>query len=414
MKFTKKQIIGIISFVIAGILIIGGLYVLSNKSKQMSEGNIPEVIDTSIFVKPNDFYTDFQNELLSSELKDKNYVVSPVSFRNTMLAYAYGSVDETKIEVLRTMGFSTLEEYEKWQTKILSLSENKNTDNSETANTVFDLKILSGIWENTSNQSKVFDKKALDTIHKKYNIPNYKTNAKTVTKEINNYFVSQIEKETFKALNEKHDYTKNEFLFVDTTYLETKWKQPFTCVDAYKADFTTKSGEKIKKDYMRTITSVKYYKDKKTELIVVPMENNINVAFVKGDATNVYEKINNAVEKRMFVILPIVEFSNEIPSSCFENYFKNNGAELLLTEKSDFSTISENSNVKVSNLLQKTEFTMNEAGVGVGKPSVIIGYNREEAKEIKKFYANSSFNFYVYSIDEKDTKDTLLCGQVCE
>lgn len=117
----KRKIIVCISL---AVLLIAGICIGTMIGPKSIE--LPEVVDLSTAVEPDDFYNEFQLYVNNSELNNGNYIVSPLSFRQSMMTITEKTEGNEQKKLLNKMGFSTIEEYEKWNRELLQFAKDFN------------------------------------------------------------------------------------------------------------------------------------------------------------------------------------------------------------------------------------------------------------------------------------------------
>jgi serpin B len=395
MTQKKHNIIVLISIIVFAIVFILG--VCSCKKQEDTTIELPEVIDMSTAREPDEFYEEFHMFMANSNLKNENFVVSPLSFRTSMITIANGAKGNTQKEVLNAMGFSTIQEYEKWYKEI----------KQET-----DFNLYNPIWNNTSFNNSFFNSDFIDYIKKNYSLTINDSNNNKIGNEINQFFNNNVGKSTSDYIKHNHDFSKTSSVFVNAAQVKSLWKTPFAQVSSYSDNFLTKSGEKVNKEYMKNLSYFNYYKDENTELVSVPLENNVFVAFVTGDISNVYDNIDKSIQQEVILSLPSCSVSTKVDSTLFEEYLKNRGVKSGFNSDSDFSNMT-NKNFTIQNIMQASEITINEIGVNVPSSVISVGSSPIASQNYTAFTIDKSYYFLIYCQTENNSYNTIFFGQVC-
>ena len=94
-------------------------------------------------------FSEFDDDLISyiaPTIDGENYMISPLSFRYAMALATAGATGEAKEELLKAMGFSSLEEYTKWTNEIndivIKFDESLQRDIKAVSSAVDSLRIL--------------------------------------------------------------------------------------------------------------------------------------------------------------------------------------------------------------------------------------------------------------------------------
>lgn len=404
MKQKKNRVIICTVFAIIFVVALVFCTVFNPKTVEM-----PEIVDLSTAREPDDFYKEFHNYVAETDLKDKNFVVSPLVFRTSMTSITEGANGNTQKEILNAMGFSTMEEYEKWYQDFFNIKDDFNK-NIQTEDTFFNLE--NAIFNNKSFNDAFFKTEYIESINKKYNCSMIDTSQDKMGNDINQFLNDNVGKTAATYIKKNHDFTKISSAFVGTTQVKSLWLKPFTYTSSYKGDFLTKSGKTINKDYMKTTSYFNYYKDKNTELVSVPLEGNISVAFVVGDISNVYDNLSKSIQQEVSLTLPLCSISTQADSKLFEGYLENRGVKLGF-KNGDFTNMT-NEDFVIKNLMQSSEININETGVNTESASITVGGGTTASQKYTTFVVDESYYFFVYNTAEDDAYNTILFGQICE
>ena len=116
-------------------------------------------------------FSEFDDDLISyiaPTIDGENYMISPLSFRYAMALATAGATGEAKEELLKAMGFSSLEEYTKWTNEIndiiIKFDESLQRDIRDSKQYGYGekapdraLKVANSIWHNTNKEGKIKD-----------------------------------------------------------------------------------------------------------------------------------------------------------------------------------------------------------------------------------------------------------------
>lgn len=403
------------------VLMLVGMCACSTEQKE--EVKLPDVVEVK---KPNDFYHEFQEYILESDMGNENFVVSPVSFRNSMASTTYGAAGETQKELLSAMGFYGVNEYQTWVNeidkfaKIYTFGEETYNDGSYKDMTLKQAKdgtiysLVNTIWQNDTFSSVLFNEQYKTDMKEKFGIDIHNSAIDTFIPDINEFVSSSTRKLIPEIMDPNTDASNIPAVFLNTLYFKSVWNIPLTYVDSYNDNFRTKKGEMVEKEYMKTMAPFNYYKDKDTELVVLPMQNGVNVAFVKGDIDNVYDKIGQSAIKRVKVSIPRCSIETSVGKEVFENYLESKGVSLAFTSDGDFSTMTNDKRFHLDGIIQKAKIDMNEKGIEAAASSVVIGFGNTSVDDYIELNFDSYYTFFVYTVDDNGNYETMFFGQVCE
>ena len=210
------------------------------------------------------------------------------------------------------------------------------------------------------------------------------------------------------------DVTNIPAVFLNTVYFKANWKIPLTYVESYNGNFRTYKGETVEKEYMKTMASMSYYKDKATELVILPLQDGVNVAFVKGDINNIYDKISQSAYKQVKISIPRCEMETSVDEEIFAGYLENKGVTTAFTSDGDFSTMTNDKRFHLDGIIQKARVDMNEKGVEAVASSVVIGFGNTSVQDCIELNFDSTYRFFIYTVDENNNYETIFFGQVAE
>lgn len=392
-------------------------------SQQKDDTKLPDVVEVKM---PNDFYHEFQEYVLDSDLGAGNFVVSPVSFRSAMASPTYGAAEETQKELVAAMGFYGINEYREWVNKVMQTSivytygQEAYDDGSYKDMSLKQAKdgtiysLVNTIWQNDTFSNSLFNEQYQKDMKEKFDIDVHHSNADSYVADINEFVASNTRKLIPEILSPDMDVSKVPAMFINTIYFKSAWKTPLTYVESYKGDFRTHKGNTVTKEYMKTMDIFPYYKDKSTELVVLPLENGVYAAFVKGDIDNIYDKITQSAVKRIKVSIPRCEMETSVDQKIFDDYLKNRGVKLAFTPDGNFSTMTNDKRFHLDSVIQKAKIDINEKGIEAAASSVVIGFGNTSVQDYIELNFDSTYTFFVYTVDEHHNYETLFFGKVCE
>ena len=158
-----------------------------------------------------------------------------------------------------------------------------------------------------------------------------------------------------------------------------------------------------------------YYEDEDTKIVVLPLAGDIEVAFVLGDTKNIYQNLNETSQQKVKVYIPKFEIETDLKNSELVRYLKEKGVECAFdSAQADFSAMSKDEDMYISNIMQKTKIKVDEDGLeAAAVTSVILMGNTAVQPEpkISEFNANEPFSFFIYS-KNNNNYETLFFGKL--
>ena len=417
---TNRVIKKVVCGCMALLMLIG---MCACSTEQTEETKLPDVVEIR---KPNDFYHEFQEYILDSDLGNGNFVISPVSFRSAMLSPTYGASGDTQKELVSALGFYGINEYGEWLNEInefaniYTYGQEAYDDGSYKDMTLKQAKdgsvysIVNAIWQNDTFSSILFSEQYKKDILEKFNINIHNSASDVFITDINEYVSSNTRKLIPEIMDPNTDVTNIPAVFLNTVYFKANWKIPLTYVESYNGNFRTYKGETVEKEYMKTMASMSYYKDKATELVILPLQDGVNVAFVKGDINNIYDKISQSAYKQVKISIPRCEMETSVDEEIFAGYLENKGVTTAFTSDGDFSTMTNDKRFHLDGIIQKARVDMNEKGVEAVASSVVIGFGNTSVQDCIELNFDSTYRFFIYTVDENNNYETIFFGQVAE
>ena len=377
----------------------------------------------------SDFNLSLMKHLDSRIPTGENYMVSPLSLRYALALATIGADGETQDGLLKATGFKTIDEYVSWCNSInemvkqfdktlqLDVDEFNKTVGKYNENAIppsRKLLVANSIWHN-KEYGKLKDE--------------YLNNTKNLFgAEANNLPISEFKPKINKWVSEKTNNLIPELLtsdpdndlntiLINTLYLKSAWSKSFYEHQTKELDFTTYDNKKVKKEFMNQVDSFKYYEDKDLQVVILPLDGNINVAFAIGDTKNLAKALETANFEMVNVTIPKFEIETTLQGDIICDYMKENGAELAFskTGNADFSPMIEDFEIYIADIIQKTKIKVDEEGLEAAAVTAIMMDNATSISPSKPqpkiFKADKPFSFYIYSNDELP-KELLFYGEM--
>ena len=436
----KKRIISAILSILAVTCIISGCgytetqgntQVVSQKDGiSIPDENTTDATNTPISEIPEvDINMDFNSSLIDFIEKygfaDKNYMISPSSFRAALALAVSGADNGTKDELLKAMGFNSMDEMISWYKGVTASVDSYNDwlktaqdefneyrdyygDDAQSPDGAFDLE--NSIWRNTKSSGEL-SKKYMEYVKETFGATAENVSEKKITDTVNSW-INENTNGLIPSIS--NDLSYADLILVNTLYLRTSWVNDFFEPATQEDDFKTLSGETVKKDFMSQQDKFRYYEDENGKFVVLPMNGGINAVFILGEVDDVASKIANASVEEVAVKLPKFESETSFSENQLIDFCVARGAEQAFTQDADFSLMSDEMQLFISDIIQKTKIKVDEKGIEAAAATAVImteGCALEEP-EVKEFIADQPFKYMI--LTDSETPELLFYGQLVE
>ena len=417
----------LISVILSATLVAGTIMGCGTQAPQEQPSSDSSVADNSksqeTTITPN---PDFNKSLIEfveqNGFSQENYMVSPTSFRAALALAASGADNETKDQILAAMGFSSMEEVNAWYNSVNSsidnfdsllkeakkdFKENKEWYGDDAKEPDGAFQMANSIWSNTDASGKL-SKDYIKYIQKNYDAEAENVDSSHITDKVNSWINNKTKGLIPEISGNMSDVA---VVLVNTVYLRTSWLESFSDYFTTQDDFTTIDGSTVKKDFMQQTKSYRYYEDEKGKFVVLPMNGGINAVFILGEVDDIMGKLEDATYEEVDVKLPKFEIESSFSNNELIDYMVSQGATLPFTEDADFSVMSKDMSLVISDIIQKTKIKVDEDGIeAAAATAIMMKESAMEITEIKEFHADQPFKFMI--LTDSDTPEPLFCGQL--
>ncbi len=413
---------------ILGISLITSYLTGCEQSKAQGENLVISDNETNITSFSNSSLSEFDSALISfmedSGYQNKNYMISPTSFRAAIALAVAGADTETKDQLLNALGFKSIEELNTWYTSVSSsisifdemlkqsqkeFESNKEyyDDNAKAPDGAF--KMENSIWRNTSSNGSL-SKKYIEYVESLYDAKASNVDIDKITDTVNNW-ISQSTNGLIQQISSDLSYA--DLILVNTLYLRSSWIQRFYENATTEGNFTTANGTVVTKDFMHNEENYAYYEDESGKFVVLPMNGGINAVFILGDVDDIMNKLNNASFETVNIALPKFEIESSFSQNELVDFMMSRGAELPFTADADFSIMCEDASMYITDIIQKTKIKVDEDGIeAAAATAVIMTESAMEITETKDFTADEPFKYMITT--SGDNPELLFYGQLVE
>ncbi len=380
-------------------------------------------------------FTQFDSALIAfledEGLADKNYMVSPTSFRAALALATAGADGETKAQLLRAAGFASMDEVNGWygtlQERVDAFAEelrkaqeaferNRNLYRGSESGPDRAFRIANSVWHN-ADKPGTMSPAYIDYVKEHFSAAAADLPAAQLTDQVNRWVNHETNGLIPRIAN---DLSRADAVLVNALYLRTSWLSEFSEQATAPGDFTTVRGSVVQKDFMCRQDRFSYYEDEDCQLLVMPMAGGIQAAFVLGDASGLADKLGKASSEEVIVRLPRFEIETSLEDGELIRFLRSRGAELPFSSVSgvpDFSLMSEDSEWYISDIIQKSRIKTDEDGIEAAAVTA-IAMNATTAFQPdpprpKEFIADRPFTFCLYN-GGGESAELLFFGQLVE
>ncbi len=359
-----------------------------------------------------------------------NYMASPLSFRYALGLLLAGASGETKAELLKALGVSSEEEWTRtcllFNAFVESYQASLEADIEEFQKMVKEgwiekdseepfraLRVANSVWKRTDIEADFTED------YKKSVSGNYAAEYRVFTpanavQRINEWASYKTEKMIERLLPDGYPTDDLAVVLMNALYFKDSWCTKFNAAATSEGDFHARDGRKTKKDFMHVQEHFDYYQDADTELVILPMEGGVSMAFVLGSAEGLGKKISKAGSAEVRVTIPKIDLETSFDHGELVEFLRESGVSLAFdSQKADFSAMIDR-DIYVDDIIQKTRLKLDEDGVeAAAVTAIMIRDTAYYVEEIKTFTADSPFSFYIYTTTD-DTTSILFAGEIVE
>ena len=386
-----------------------------------------ETVDRTMHADP------FDEKLLDflSEKAEGNYMASPLSFRYALGLLLAGAEGETKEELLNALGVSSEEEWIEYCLDFNGFVDYYAADleqdielyeegvkegwiPKDEAEPFRALRVANSVWKAERIEADFTD------AYRRSVEQNYAAEYRSFTPEnaaekINEWADIKTEHMIQKLLPEDYPADQLAVVLMNALYFKDAWADEFSEYQTKEADFHTRGGGTVRKDFMTRQDDFAYYEDADTRLVILPMKGGVSMAFVLGSREGLAEKISGASLEDVIVTIPKIDLETDFSNGEFVDFLKACGVRRAFDSGSaDFSAMIDHP-VFVGDIIQKTRIKLDEEGVEAAAVTAVMlaeGAAFEPA-EPRVFTADEPFSFYIYTTCN-DTTAILFAGEIVE
>lgn len=357
------------------------------------------------------FDQDFLNYIHAQNEKE-NYVISPLSFRAALILAVEGADASTRAQLLSAMGFVSEEEMQQWyeavgesvdsfdawvdrQTQISEEEAQYYLPGDAPEMPVHAYRVLNSVWNNTDRFGE-FLPDYVRSIAERYGATANSVSADQITDAVN-HWCDEATAGLIPKISD--DLSSCAAALINAVYLKTSWVDEFSKYMTEPEDYTDIDGNVARRDMMKAKDRYRYYEDKDTKLISVPLNGGLTFIAVLGDGSDWMADYDAAEYTDVDLWLPKLDTESTFGKETLIQYLIDRGAvDAFDASNADFSRMADYP-WYISDILQKAKIKTDEEGLEAAAVTMIAMVEGAplELKEpqYREFHANEPFRYYI-------------------
>merc|ERR1712012_659875 len=360
--------------------------------------------------------------LIEDGSEDSNIVISPTSIHLALSLLYHGSASHTKDELKNFLKYNSVEEsyIQNATQKLLKsygdeIEEVKSRSTIENANTIFTDKHL--------NIKDSFKKDLAEYLFAKVQQVDYQEPVKSA-KVINNWVQNKTRNLIKDLISPDLITDDSKLLLLNAIYFKANWMSNFDKLETVSRPFRVKGGVNKNVDIMSqtNLFQYKYNYDFQSQIISLPYQDEdfamiVFLPFEKGNE-NVNKVINKVLEEDLNTIIRGMEGTEvDIFLPKFKLSYKSELVNVLqkkgltnLFQNGDFSRITDEEELEVSDIVHETKIEVNEIGSeAAGVTGILLGVRSGPSANVEQMVVDRPF---VFVIHDKQNNLPLFIGKI--
>merc|ERR1712115_20064 len=360
--------------------------------------------------------------LINDGSEDSNIVISPASIHLALSLLYHGSASHTKDELEKFLNYDTIKEsyIQNATQKLLKsygdkIKEVKSRSTIENANTIFTDKHL--------NIKDSFKKDLAEYLFAKVQQVDFQEPVKSA-KVINNWVQNKTRNLIKDLISPVLITDDSKLLLLNAIYFKANWMSNFDKLDTVSRPFRVREGVNKNVDIMTqtNLFQYKYNYDFKSQIISLPYQDEnfsmiVILPFEEGNE-KVNEVINKVLEEDLNTIIRGMEETEvDIFLPKFKLSYKSELVNVLqkkgltnLFQNGDFSRISDEEELEVSDIVHETKIEVNEVGSeAAGVTGILLGVRSGPSANVEQMVVDRPF---VFVIHDKQNNIPLFIGKI--
>lgn len=365
--------------------------------------------------KPNYNHSNFNTSLslLQAVEKNQNGAVCPISLKLALAMVANGTTGQTQQEILKTLGYHTVEELNQFVTKTMAWTVTEMTDGYYKKDNAGMIQFANGLWRNSSLQSVDFSQNF------KNRIQNFQAVSGTVTTDNALQVINEWVKQMTHGIIPKIITDANfETALINTAYFKCTWQQQFQKENNTKGIFYNIDNTQSEIDFMNQKENFYYCESDGWQMLGIPYsDNNYNFYIFLPEKDN-HQPLNDETINRLLQFQEKIQVDASIPKFSMENSYdlqktlQTMGINAMFQNFVDFNEMYENGTGKViTNALQRVKVIIDEKGTEAAGVTALTMGRGIDMTIPPVFHADRPFTYMLLKNTDSGQKEVLFAGQ---
>jgi len=326
----------------------------------------------SIIESNNQFGFEFYQEIKSNN----NFVFSPASISSAFAMTYNGAQGNTFNEMAQVFHFNkNLSEFNTDYKNLFTLNENQKDFQFYNANSLW---IQEGmeIKQNFLDVNKTYYGASL-------NLLDFKNDSEKSRITINNWVSEKTKNKINDLLNPSTIDNATRLVLVNALYFKGAWKKQFKKEQNTKDKFQVAKRDFIEADFMNTSVNTWYYQDNYAEIIDIPYsDDDYSLMIIVPKSYRKIKKLEKKLDQEFYnnyinykekkqVKLSIPKFNIKSDYDLGETLVKM-GLKDAFTGNADFSGITEQEKLYISQAIHKATIEINEEGTEAAAATAVV------------------------------------------
>ena len=396
-------------------------FVKSSQNREISPLVDPDLINH--LVKDNNAFALAFYNLINAD--EDNIVFSPLSLSLALSMTLAGAKSTTEQGMIDALNLSLPVEdlYSAFNALLLAIEESQQTTINDYEGDSFQLNIANSIWGQTGYPLK---ESFLDTLSTNFDagvhLVDFVGNPDGAYQAIN-YWIEEETEEKIKELIPQDAITAmTRMVLANAIYFNASWLYPFNKSATEKAPFTLLNGDEINVDMMKLSNDGLYYaqvdRAQALELpylssdfsmtLIIPDEGYYSDFEKNLDIQQLDDILNEMGKRNVYLQMP--KFDLSTTTDARQPLIRLGMADAFDMQKADFTGMTEENELFISDVLHKATIIMDEQGTEAAAASaVIMGIKAMMPEEPVDLVINRPFMFFIRHLP---TNSIIFMGRV--
>ena len=358
-------------------------YAKSSLNKDSSPDISLEQIQT--LAKDNtNFALSFYDNIRQEE---GNIIFSPISLSLALSMALAGAETSTEEAMLETLRFSLPEDeiYPTFNALMLAIEGSQEKPMKEAEGDEFQLNIANSIWGQAGYD---FNDAFLDILARNYGagmyLVDYIGNPENARQLINDWVEEETQEKIKDLIPQGAINTLTRMVLANAIYFNASWQYPFNENNTKKAPFTTLDGSQIDVDMMSLsgenlaytkgdnfqAVNIPYLSSDFSMVVILPDQGSLQDVEESLDSEKITSILNDFMSQKVTLKMPkfnyesTIDANNPLAALGMSNAFN--------PELADFSGITEEEKLFISDVLHKATITVDEEGTEAAAATAIV------------------------------------------